>query len=173
MRTLNMAKTVNKKPESNGQFTDTKRVKELIGLMADHGLTEIELVEDKARIVLKRGGPVVAGPVAHAAPVTHAPHMVAAPSAPVASPAPAVAEEKYHEIKSPMVGTFYTAANPDSPAYASVGSPVGEDSVVCIIEAMKVFNEIRAETSGTIIRVLAQNGQSVEFGQPLFLVKPN
>lgn len=171
MRTLNMAKTVSKKPQSNGQFTDTKRVKELIGLMADNGLTEIELVEDKARIVLKRGGPVVAGPVAHAAPVAH--HMVAAPSAPVAPAAPAVAEEKFHEIKSPMVGTFYTAANPDSPAYASVGSPVGEDSVVCIIEAMKVFNEIRAETSGTIIRILVQNGQSVEFGQPLFLVKPN
>ena len=159
-----------KQPQPDARFTDTKRVKELISLMADHGLTEIELVEDKARISLKRGlpGGAVAQPL-YAAPLPHAPVGGSAPG-----PAPAAApEEKYIEIKSPMVGTFYTAANPESDPFVSVGKPVGDDTVVCIIEAMKVFNEIRAETSGTIVRLMVQNGQPVEFGQPLFLVKPN
>ncbi len=76
-------------------------------------------------------------------------------------------------IKSPMVGTFYAAPNPDSDAYVAVGTVVGDDTVVCIIEAMKVFNEIRAETAGTIARILVTNGQVVEFGQALFMVKAN
>ncbi|MEI8198153.1 MAG: biotin/lipoyl-containing protein, partial [Phycisphaerae bacterium] len=131
--------------KSDGRFTDTKRVKELIGLMAENGLTEIELVEDKARISLKRGIPGgggaslgVGGANMTSMPMVHAPvHTPAAPAA--------AAEEKFVEIKSPMVGTFYVAANPESDPYVSVGTPVGDDSVVCIIEAMKVFNEIRAE----------------------------
>lgn len=156
------------------RFTDTKRVKELISLMAENGLTEIELVEDKARISLKRGTPGGGGGanVGFAAlPITHS--HGGGSHAPAAPAAAEVAEEKFVEIKSPMVGTFYTAANPESDPYVSVGTPVGEDSVVCIIEAMKVFNEIRAETSGTIVRLLVQNGQPVEFGQALFLAKPN
>jgi len=76
-------------------------------------------------------------------------------------------------IESPMVGTFYTAANPDSPPFVEIGAKVNEDTVVCIIEAMKIFNEIKAECSGTIQKVLVKNADSVEFGQPLFLVKPD
>ncbi len=154
-------------------FTDNKRVKDLIKLMADNGLTEIELVEDKAKIRLKRDFAPVAGP-AMAVPMAAMPgHTVAAAMpAPVAAPSgtPA-AEENLTPIQSPMVGTFYTAANPDSEPFIKIGSTVGKDTVVCIIEAMKVFNEIRAEVSGVVTKVLVQNGQGVEYNQPLFLVK--
>lgn len=156
------------------QFTDTKRVKDLVALMAENGLTEIELVEDKSKIILRRGpvqvaAPIAAAPspVAAAAPAVTTVTTVTAPAA-----APAV-DAGLVPIKSPMVGTFYSATNPESEPYVSVGSAVGEDTVVCIIEAMKVFNEIRAETTGSIAKILVQNGQTVEFGQPLFLVKPN
>jgi len=154
-------------------FTDTRRVKELVDLMSKHELTEIELVEDKSRIVLKRGTTVVSV----AAPVAAAPAPVAAPAAAPAAPAapgkPAAAsDEGLIAIKSPMVGTFYSSPNPDSDAFVSVGTAVNPKTVVCIIEAMKVFNEIHAEVSGTVAKVLVNNGQAVEFGQPLFMVKP-
>jgi acetyl-CoA carboxylase biotin carboxyl carrier protein len=110
-------------------------------------------------------------PVQHvAAPVHHA-----APPAAAAAPATGAAkgDEGLITMKSPMVGTFYAAANPVSDPYVSVGAEVSKDkTVVCVIEAMKVFNEIHADTSGTITRILVSNGQTVEFGQPLFLVKP-
>lgn len=150
-------------------FTDNKRVRDLIKLMADHGLTEIELVEDKAKIRLKRD----LFPTA----VQTVPMHVASPAIPVSptaasNTAPAAPAENLPAIKSPMVGTFYGAANPESEQFVKVGSRVSKDSVVCIIEAMKVFNEIHAETSGTIAKVLVQNGQAVEFNQPLFLITP-
>lgn len=152
-------------------FTDTKRVKELIALMADNGLTEIELVEDKSRIVLRRGT-TSAAPLHYAAAPMAAPapgHAPAAPAAPAAAPAE---DEKLIPIKSPMVGTFYSAPSPDAAAYVSVGSSVDDKTVVCIIEAMKVFNPIPSEVTGTIVKVLVSNGQVVEYGQPLFMVKP-
>lgn len=154
-------------------FTDNKRVRDLIKLMADHDLTEIELVEDKSTIRLKRDPASVAAvpmpvPAAAAAPA-HAPAPAAAPAA--AAPAAAKPPAAGEAIKSPMVGTFYAAAGPDSPPFVKVGSHVDKDTVVCIIEAMKVFNEIKAETTGTIAKVLVQNGQGVEFNQPLFLLK--
>lgn len=151
-------------------FTDTKRVKELIALMAENGLTEIELVEDKSKITLKRGTVAIAAPAVHAA-VAHPAPAHTPPAAPSAPTPAATPEEKLIPIKSPMVGTFYSRPNPDSPAFVTVGSAIGEDSVVCIIEAMKVFNEIRSEVSGTVVKVLIQNGQAVEFGQPMFMVK--
>lgn len=154
-------------------FTDTKRVKELVQLMAENDLTEIELVEDKAKITLRRASaalPVAAAPVAYAAPIA-AP--VAAASAPAAPAAPAKDENAgLVPIKSPMVGTFYTSANPESEPFVQVGGNVTANTVVCIIEAMKVFNEIKAEASGTIVKILVQNGKPVEYGQPLFLIKP-
>ena len=152
-------------------FTDNKRVKDLVKLMADHGLTEIELVEDKASIRLKRDLPqqmLAAAPaMVQAAPVT-------AVSAAAASTAGAAVDDEAGliPIKSPMIGTFYTAANPESEPYVKVGSRVQEKTVVCIIEAMKVFNEIHAEASGTVVKMLVQNGQAVEYNQPLFLLKP-
>jgi len=163
---------------SGGSFTDTKRVKELVALMADNGLTEIELVEDKSRIVLRRGtfssshvAPMTHAPVAHhPVPVHHAPSSSgSSPS----SPAGGSEDAGLLPIKSPMVGTFYSSPNPESDAYVNIGKTVDEKTVVCIIEAMKVFNEIHAEVSGTITKVLVSNGQAVEFGQPLFLVKPS
>ncbi len=158
-------------------FTDTKRVKDLVQLMAENDLTEIELVEDKAKITLRRASttiPVMAAPVAapaYAAAPVAAP--VSAPSAPAAPAAPAANPDAgLVPIKSPMVGTFYASANPESEAFVQVGSNVTANTVVCIIEAMKVFNEIKAEASGTIAKVLVQNGKPVEYGQPLFLIKP-
>ena len=165
-----MAKKTNETSARPAGFTDTKRVKELVALMEENGLTEIELAEDKSRIVLRRGTYIAApaaqviqapAPVAHAAP--------AAPQAPAALPAE---DEKLIAIKSPMVGTYYAAPSPDAAPYVSVGSAIDEKSVVCIIEAMKVFNPIPADVSGTIVKVLVTNGQVVEYGQPLFLVKP-
>ncbi len=151
-------------------FTDNKRVKDLIRLMADNDLTEIELVEDKAKIRLKRDLTPDSGGTASAT----APPSAIRPVATSGSPAAAAAaqDENLVPVKSPMVGTFYSAANPESDPYVKVGAPVEKDTVVCIIEAMKVFNEIRAETTGAIVKILVQNGQAVEFNQPLFLVKP-
>ena len=153
-------------------FTDNKRVKDLIKLMSDHGLTEIELVEDKAKIRLKRDlAPVVIPmPAAAVVPMAQA-APAAAGAANAAAPAAPAADEGLIPIKSPMVGTFYTASNPDSEPFVKIGTTVGKDTVVCIIEAMKVFNEIRAEVSGVVTKILVQNGQPVEFNQPLFLVK--
>jgi acetyl-CoA carboxylase biotin carboxyl carrier protein len=162
--------------QTTGSFTDTKRVRELIALMAENSLTEIELVEDKSKITLKRGG-AYAAPAGAPAPVHHyapaAAPIHSAPAAPAAAPAPA-AEEKLLPIKSPMVGTFYTAANPEADAYVTIGTQVNEDSTLCIIEAMKVFNEIKNDPPviGTIAKILVQNGQAVEYNQPLFMVKP-
>lgn len=156
-------------------FTDNKRVRDLIKLMADHGLTEIELVEDKAKIRLKRD----LFPTAMPANMIPAPAIgqqfthAAAPAPAPAAGAPAAAPDNLLHVKSPMVGTFYGAANPESDPFVKIGTRIGKESVVCIIEAMKVFNEIHAEVSGTIAKVLVQNGQAVEFNQPLFLVTPD
>ena len=153
-------------------FTDNKRVKDLIKLMSDHGLTEIELVEDKAKIRLKRDFAPVGMPMAGAPMMAQQPMMAPQSANAAAAPAgePAV-DEGLVAIKSPMVGTFYTAANPDSEPFVKIGSTVGKETVVCIIEAMKVFNEIRSEVSGVVTKMLVQNGQVVEFNQPLFMVK--
>lgn len=151
-------------------MTDLKTLKELIKLMAANDLTELDLQDPQGeRVTLKRGG--VAGPVHYVS----APAPAASPS--VATPAPtsagaAASDAGLTPIPSPMVGTFYAASSPDAKAFASVGDRVTPDKVVCIIEAMKVFNEIKAEVSGTIVRVLVSNGDAVEFGQPLFMVKP-
>jgi acetyl-CoA carboxylase biotin carboxyl carrier protein len=141
-------------------------------MMAEHELTEVELRDGEQTILIKRGGHVTIAPVAPAA----AP--VAAPvPAPVVAPAAANAATDYEAqglvaIKSPMVGSFYSAPDPDSAPFISVGAQVTSGTVVCIIEAMKVFNEIKSEVSGTVEQVLVHNEQAVEFGQPMFLVRP-
>ena len=144
---------------------DLKKLEKLINMMADHDLTEIELDDGTEKVQLKRGsaiGPVqVVAPAAAAAPAPAAP--AAAPAA--STPAPAAGGPS---IDSPMVGTFYSASNPDSPAFVKPGDSVTADTVVCIIEAMKVFNEIKAEKAGKIKAVLVQNGDAVEFGQALY-----
>jgi acetyl-CoA carboxylase biotin carboxyl carrier protein len=165
---------------------DLKEIKSVIDLMTKNGLSEFELEKGDFKLRVKRGPggewttsttPVAAPQVVH----HHAPVAAFAPSPAVAAAAPATAAASpvsagaasaHPQIVSPMVGTFYLSPSPDSPPYVSVGQEVQEDTVVCIIEAMKVMNEIKAETRGVIVEVLAQNGKPVEFGKPLFAVRP-
>lgn len=145
---------------------DLKDIKAIIDLMQKNGLTAFELEKDGFRISLaKETGLATAASYAHA-PVAPAPAATAAPAPAESRPA---ADGK--EIVSPMVGTFYTAPSPESPPFVTVGQKVTPDTVVCIIEAMKVMNEIKAEQAGTITEVAAENGQPVQFGQALFRLK--
>jgi acetyl-CoA carboxylase biotin carboxyl carrier protein len=161
---------------------DIRKLKELVRLMVENDLSELDLQDQQETVTIKRGAPpgnnMVGVPYVQHAPVAAAPAAgAAAPSeaAPAgeAGGAPPADEAGLVAIVSPMVGTFYTSPNPDSPAFVSVGSSVGADTTVCLIEAMKVFNEIKAETSGVIERILIESGKPVEYGQKLFLVRPS
>lgn len=144
---------------------DLKEIKALIDLMKKNGLTAFEMEKDGFRIALAKEG-------AYAPAMTYAaPAPVAAAPEPVAAAAEAKPAVSGKEITSPMVGTFYTSPSPESPAFVSVGQTVTPDTVVCIIEAMKVMNEIKAEVSGVITEVAAENGQPVQFGQALYRLK--
>ncbi len=146
---------------------DLKEIKALIDLMQKNGLTAFEMEKDGFRISLaKETG--YAPAMAYAAPPAAPAAAVPAPAAPAEAAAPAASGK---EIPSPMVGTFYSSPSPESPAFVKVGQKVTPDTVVCIIEAMKVMNEIKAEVSGTITEVAAENGQPVQFGQALFRYK--
>jgi acetyl-CoA carboxylase biotin carboxyl carrier protein len=146
---------------------DVKKLKELVKLMVDNDLTELDLQDQGERVTLKRGGGE--SPVQYVAPAP--PQIAPVPPAPSRAEPVATPEDGLVAITSPMVGTFYAAPNPETPPFVQVGARVQADTVVCVIEAMKVFNEIRAEIAGTVAKVLVENGQAVEFGQPLFLVK--
>jgi len=151
---------------------DLKAIKQVVEMMKRSEISEFEIEEKdfKLRLSRKNGDTQI---IQAAAPVAAAPIAAAAPAAP-ATPATAAApaeEQGVSVVKSPMVGTFYTAASPESPVFTKVGAKVSADSIVCIIEAMKVMNEIQAELSGTITEVLVENGEAVEYGQPLFKVK--
>jgi len=143
-------------------------IKELVRLMVENDLAELDITEGENKVRLKRSGGEVGVAPTPVAPVPAAPATGPAPGAPAAS-AP---QERFLEIKSPMVGTFYGAPSPDSEAFVTVGSRVGEDTVVCIIEAMKVMNEIKAECAGTIVEMCVKDVQPVEYGQVLFRVRP-
>ncbi len=147
---------------------EMRKLRELVKLMKENDLCELDIRDADEQVTLKRPAPQAEPTVVHAPP----PPAAAAPAPTPAADAGPAADEGLVEIVSPMVGTFYTAANPDSEPFVRPGSRVGPDDVVCIIEAMKVFNEIKAETAGTIEKVLVTNGQAVEFGQAMFLVKP-
>jgi acetyl-CoA carboxylase biotin carboxyl carrier protein len=160
---------------------DLKQIKQLIDLMQRSDLTEFAVEEEGFKIKIARASNSAAAPVvAYApAPAAAAPAPAAAPAAPSAAPAPAAApaaapagdESGIVYVKSPMVGTFYKAASPESKPFAEIGTKVTETSVVCIIEAMKIMNEIQSEVKGTIVEVLVENGSPVEYGQKLFKVK--
>jgi acetyl-CoA carboxylase biotin carboxyl carrier protein len=157
---------------------DIRKLKELVRLMTASDLTELDLRDKDEQVTIRRATPQVAPQVIHApAVVQHAaPAPVApapAPAAPAAAPAKPAADEGLVAIESPMVGTFYASPSPDKPPFVAVGAQVGPNSVVCLVEAMKIFNEIKAERSGTIVKMLVQSGQAVEFGQPLFMIKPS
>ena len=149
---------------------DVNLLARLVELMTRHDLNTVDLRDGERRVILKRG-PTGASVQEVRLPANLAPQG----SAPAAAPTgrPFDAELQYLRITSPMVGTFYAAAKPGEKPFVSVGTTVSEDTDVCIIEAMKTFNNIKAECRGTIARVLAQDGQPVEFGAVLFLVKPN
>jgi acetyl-CoA carboxylase biotin carboxyl carrier protein len=157
-------------PSPNQDIFDVRRIRRLVELMKEHDLSEIDLREGELRIQLRRGSePVVtAGAARGATPAAAAPAPAA--EAPSAAASAKADDDAFAVIKSPMVGTFYAAPDPDSSPYVKVGDHVGPETTVCIVEAMKVFNQIPAEVSGRIVAVLAENGQSVEFGQPLFKV---
>ncbi|MDC0175762.1 acetyl-CoA carboxylase biotin carboxyl carrier protein [Planctomycetaceae bacterium] len=151
---------------ADDQAFDLEKIRELVALMDEHGLSEISLSQGDRSWKLRRGpteGATVISPVA-------------------AAPAPAVesdggsddqaAESQLPTINSPTVGTFYSAASPEDPPFVKVGQAVTPETIVCIVEAMKVFNQIPAEASGTIVEVLVENGEAVEFGQPLFRIQP-
>ncbi len=153
---------------------EINEIKKVVKMMKDNDLSEFALEEENFKLQLKRGGETVTQ-------VVSAPQMVAAPAmapfaaAPVAvapaTEAPAV-DDGLIEVTSPMVGTFYSSPSPDTDAFASVGMNITDDSVVCIVEAMKVMNEIKAEVKGTIKKILVDNATPVQFGQALFLVDP-
>jgi len=153
---------------------DLRKLKTLIDLVSESSISELEITEaeGKVRIVKSTAAVSVSAPaaaVAVAAPAT-APVAPAAPPAAAVAPAPE-AEPQGKVIKSPMVGTFYRSASPGAKPFADVGSTVKEGDPVCIIEAMKIMNEIEADLGGTISRILCENGQAVEFGQPLFVLE--
>jgi acetyl-CoA carboxylase biotin carboxyl carrier protein len=169
-----------------------KEVKELIELVSDKGFAEFEIEHQGFRLHISRfkestppviqapATPVIISSALPAVPVPPArvqpPVAAAAPPAPLqpqadSTPEPALPEAQLHTIKSPIVGTFYRAASPNSELFVKVGDHVGPDTVVCIIEAMKLMNEIQAEVSGEVVKIYVENGQPVEYGQPLFGIK--
>lgn len=150
---------------------DLRKLKTLIDLVSESNVSELEITEaeGKVRIVKSSGAPLVMQqPVAMVAAPAAAP-VAGAPAAPVAEAAPAAPAG--HAVKSPMVGTFYRSSAPGAKAYVEVGSVVKEGETICIIEAMKILNEIEADKSGTVTKILSENGQAVEYGQPLFIIE--
>jgi acetyl-CoA carboxylase biotin carboxyl carrier protein len=151
---------------------DLRKLKTLIDLVAESGIAEIEVTEgeDKVRIVKHANAPTMP-PSAAVSALTAVPLTANAPAPAAAAPAAAVvAEAAGHTVKSPMVGTFYRSPGPDAKAFVEVGQTVKPGDTLCIIEAMKLLNEIEAEVSGTVREILVQNGQAVEYGQGLFLI---
>ena len=163
-----MAETTN----SGDAPFDLDKLKQLVEMMESHGLTEVHLRRGDEQWRLRRGPEVVQIPQQYALPA--AAPMAAAPAAaaPSAAPAAPAADAGLIDIKSPTVGTFYAAPSPGEPPFVSVGSVVTPETIVCLLEAMKVFNQIPAEVSGTITAILVKSGDAIEFGQPLFRVKP-
>jgi acetyl-CoA carboxylase biotin carboxyl carrier protein len=156
---------------------DIRKIKKLIELLEESSLTEMEIVEGEESVRLSRGGSTNPGVAHHFMPAPlHAP----APPPAASAPAPAAAQEGAgaepdipdgNVVRSPMVGTFFSAPSPDASPFVSMGKQVTEGETLCIIEAMKMFNQIEAEVSGTIVAILVENGQPVEFDQPLFVIR--
>jgi acetyl-CoA carboxylase biotin carboxyl carrier protein len=171
---------------STQDIFDVRKIRRLVELMKEHDLNEIDLRQDEMRIQLRRGitgeGGVPMAAYPHVA--MQMPQMAAGPMTGPAAPQPVAAtakgdvpaaeepDDNYALITSPMVGTFYSSSDPDAAPFVKVGDHVGPETTVCIVEAMKVFNEIPAEISGKVVAVLGKSGEPIEFGQPLFKVDP-
>ena len=151
---------------------DLRKLKTLIDLVSESNISELEITETEGKVRIVKGG--IAAPVQYVQTVATpaaAPAIGTAP-APAASPVAIAAEAAAtgHAVKSPMVGTFYRSSSPGAPAFVEIGTQVKEGDTVCIIEAMKILNEIEADKAGTVTQILVENGQAVEYGQPLFVV---
>lgn len=146
---------------------DLRKLKTLIDLVSDSNVTELEITEAEGKVRIVKGS----GSLAAVAPTMAAAPAVAVLAAPVAATAVAPAVDPGHHVKSPMVGTFYRSASPGAKAFVEIGSTVKVGETLCIIEAMKILNEIEADQSGTVTQILCQNGQAVEYGQPLFVIE--
>ncbi len=155
---------------------DLRKLKTLIDLVSESNVSELEITEAEGKVrIVKSGGNVVQQFVAAPVQAAAAPVQAAAAPAPAAAAAPAElpapAADAGHQVKSPMVGTFYRSSSPGAKPFIEVGDQVKEGDTLCIIEAMKILNEIEADKSGTVTRILAENGQAVEYGQPLFVIE--
>ena len=159
-----------------------KELKELIDFLIEKDISEFELERGDVKVRIKRGAETAAPVIAHAVPMAAMPmattppaqtsHTTATAAPAPPSPAAAVAEEELHTVKSPIVGTFYEAPGPGALPFVKPGDQVAAGQVLCIIEAMKLMNEIEADASGEVVKVLVNNGQPVEYGQPLFAIRP-
>ena len=150
---------------------DLRKIKTLIDLVQESGIAELEITEGEEKVRISRH---LTGPALSAAPMHfNVPPTAPAPAAPVAAPAsaPAPVVPSGHTLKSPMVGTFYRSPSPGSPSFVEVGQTVAKGQTLCIIEAMKLLNEIESDTAGVIKAIVAENGQPVEYGQPLFIIE--
>lgn len=149
---------------------DLRKLKTLIDLVSESNVSELEITEAEGKVRIVKGGgamPMVAyGPAQMAAPVVQS-----APAAPVAPVPAAPAAPAGHVVKSPMVGTFYRSPSPGAKPFVEIGSQIKEGETICIIEAMKILNEIEADKSGTVVQMLSDNGEAVEYGQPLFVIE--
>ena len=157
---------------------DIRKLKELVKLMVENDLSELDLRDEQETVTVKRGATDAPQVVYNGLPTGYPP-PAAAPAAPAeSSPAPAATppagdDPNLIAVESPMVGSFYSSPNPESPPFVKVGDSVSPGTVLCLVEAMKVFNEIKAETGGTIERTCVNTGDAVEFGQKLFLIRPS
>jgi len=148
---------------------DLRKLKTLIDLVSESNVSELEITEAEGKVRIVKGGV----PMTQMTHMTHAPMVMTAP-APVAAATPVVPEPVVptgHVVKSPMVGTFYRSASPGAKPFVEIGSQVKEGDTICIIEAMKILNEIEADKSGTVSQIMGENGQAVEYGQPLFVIE--
>jgi acetyl-CoA carboxylase biotin carboxyl carrier protein len=158
---------------------DLRKLKTLIDLVSESNVSELEITEAEGKVrIVKGGGVVMAAPMVAAQPMMAAAPMATAPAPVAAAPAeaptsaaPAAASVSGHALKSPMVGTFYRASSPGSKAFVEVGDTVKEGDTVCIIEAMKILNEIEADKGGVVKQIMCDNGQAVEYGQPLIIIE--
>jgi len=154
---------------------DLRKLKTLIDLVSESNVSELEITEAEGKVrIVKSAGVAVAAPVTLMQPAVAAPAVAAAPVAAVAAaeaPAAAPTPMAGHAVKSPMVGTFYRASSPGSAPFVQIGSVVKEGDTLCIVEAMKILNEIESDKSGTVTQILCENGQAVEYGQPLFIIE--
>ena len=151
---------------------DLRKLKTLIDLVSDSNVSELEITEAEGKVRIVKSGPAPVAMVTQMAAPVAAPVAAAPAAAPVAAPEPAPeAASAGHQVKSPMVGTFYRSSSPGAKSFVEVGSQVKEGETICIIEAMKILNEIEADKSGTITQILAENGQAVEYGAPLFIIE--